>query len=124
MGTRSTTEKLTPDQEDSLIKLNQAIRDRQTKDLMRLVKMPEFLRYVARFAKECGVNRAIDGDISNDVLRREGRRWVGETMVAEIRTVDIEAKFQMERMAQKDEDFRLGIKNSGKKFDTAGFLEI
>jgi hypothetical protein len=111
----STKDRLTEQQEKLLKELNDEIRRRQTVDMMKLVKMPEFLRYLGRITKECGVNRSIDTTLSNDFMRQEGKRSIGEKMVAELLAVSIDAKFEMERWMHKDELDRKRIKEMGVK---------
>ena len=118
----STKESLTKEQMANLRDLNREILKRQTLDMMELVKLPAFLRYVGRHAKECGVYRSIESQVSNNVFRQEGMRKVGETMVDEIMEINEEAKFQMDRMMNKDEKTRRRIKG-GEKFDKTVFVE-
>lgn len=118
---KSTTEKLTPEQEANLKQFKDSLRDRQTTDLLTLLKMPEFLRYVGKVTKECGVNQAIHDETSNNVLYREGRRSVGEMMLEQVRQVNLEAKFEIERMANRDNQIRENLMNKGAKFNRLEF---
>lgn len=118
----STTEPLTQNQKDSIKALNKAQEKRRTRDMMELVKLPAFIRYVARVTKACGVHKAIEGSESNNVFYREGRRSVGEALMAEIRMVDFNAATGVEYEVHRDAQWLNGIKNDGKPFNAAAYL--
>jgi hypothetical protein len=91
--------------------------------MARLLKMPEFLRYVGRWTKDCGVHTAIEGSETTNVLFREGRRKVGEDMLDELKRIDFEAAVEAERTMRQDENVRLRIINQGMKYEDAKFFE-
>ena len=118
---RRERQKLHPAQEESLRRLNEQIQRRVTLDMLLLIKIPAFLRYVGRWAEYCGVQGAISGNVSNNVFNREGQRFVGELMVAELKEVSFDAKIESEYAMHRDKEIRRGILGKGEKFDVAQF---
>lgn len=120
---RSTTEKMDPEVAAGLESLNKAVTYRRTKDMMILVKMPEFLRFIGRWTVDCGVHRAIDTTESNNFFRAEGRREIGERLLAEVEKINLEASFDVKRGLMKDERLKSRIKSGMTKFSYVDFVE-
>lgn len=77
-----------------------ALQQRQvTDDLIGLLKDRRFLRYIARVTKALGVNRPVFHPNSTEAARRDGRRMVAVDLLEEIRAVDREASYEIDRIA-------------------------
>lgn len=105
--------KLTAEQKKALQALNTSIKDRQTRDMAKLIQMPEFLRYVGRITVACGCHAAIEGSDDNNVHFREGMRSVGEKMLSELKHFNFEKLVEVERQMFRDAKLRRRIVNDG-----------
>lgn len=125
MGDRKRVRKkeLTPEQKAEFKQWVTDIKNRNSMDMVRLLKMDEFLRYVGRWTKECGCHTSIQGSENNDNRFREGRRDVGEDMLEEIKRIDFRAATEAEWMMRRDDNVRLRIVNQGMKYEEAKMLD-
>ncbi|HVZ80311.1 MAG TPA: hypothetical protein VHE12_05840 [bacterium] len=120
---RSERQAKSAEQTEKELAWKRQIIDRQTKDMVHLVRDKAFLRFIGRWTKECGVHTAIESNESNDARFREGMRRVGERMLAEVKAIDFEAGVEAERLMFRDEQMRRRLIDKGEKVNLALYFE-